>query len=84
MRGIKKLTVFSRKIVSAADSRLDLSAPALEQTFREQHLGEHGEGGKFGEPGPVGRTTGVCQCNCYKKGLNVRWAKNDKRMCSEG
>ncbi|XP_078381057.1 uncharacterized protein LOC144663858 [Oculina patagonica] len=52
MRGIKKLTVFSRKVVSAADSRLDLSAPILKQKVRSQTSGDDGYGGRFGVPGP--------------------------------
>lgn len=61
MRGIKKLTVFSRKVVSAADSRLDLSAPILKQEVRSQKSGDDGYGGRFGVPGPKGKATGVCQ-----------------------
>ncbi|XP_078380197.1 uncharacterized protein LOC144663138 [Oculina patagonica] len=53
MRGIKKLTVFSRKVVSAANSRLELSAPALMQTFKLQKAGDDGDGGVFGVPGPI-------------------------------
>ncbi|KAL9956907.1 hypothetical protein ACROYT_G038462 [Oculina patagonica] len=53
MRGIKKLTVFSRKVISGADSRLDLSAPTLEQKFELQKAGDDGDGGTFGVPGPI-------------------------------
>lgn len=55
MRGMKKLTVFSRRVVSAAESQLDLSAPALTQTFRTQVFGDDGRDGKDGAAGPVGR-----------------------------
>ena len=55
MRGIKKLTVFSRRVVSAAETQWDLSAPTLTQTFRTQIFGDDGQGGKDGAVGPVGR-----------------------------
>ena len=57
MHGIKKLTVFSRKVVSAAESQLDLSAPTLTQTFRTQVYGDDGQDGKDGAAGPVGRAS---------------------------
>ncbi len=59
MRGIKKLTVFSRKVVSAANSRLELSAPALMHTFKLQKAGDDGDGGVFGVPGPIGKATSL-------------------------
>ena len=55
MRGIKKLTVFSRRVVSAAESQLDLSAPTLTQTVKTQVFGDDGRDGKDGAAGPVGR-----------------------------
>ena len=57
MHGIKKLTVFSRRVFSAAQSQLDLSAPTLTQTFRTQVFGDDGQDGKDGVAGPVGRAT---------------------------
>lgn len=57
MRGIKKLTVFSRKIVSAKNSELDLRAPNLKQTPKTQEPGDDGEPGRNGAPGPIGKGT---------------------------
>ena len=66
MRGIKKLTVFSRRVFSAAQSQLDLSAPALTQTFRTQVFGDDGQDGKDGVAGPVGRATNL-KNYCFNK-----------------
>ena len=54
MRGIKKLTVFSRKVVSKKNSQLDLRAPTLKQTFSTQSPGDNGQPGSNGAPGPIG------------------------------
>lgn len=59
MRGIKKLTVYSRRVVSEAASELDLSAPTLTQPSKTQQYGDDGLGGKQGVPGPTGRPHGV-------------------------
>ncbi|KAL9964363.1 hypothetical protein ACROYT_G027994 [Oculina patagonica] len=53
MRGIKKLTVFSRRVLSKAASKLDLSASTLTQPSKTQQFGDDGLGGKQGVPGPT-------------------------------
>ncbi|XP_078383070.1 uncharacterized protein LOC144665665 [Oculina patagonica] len=53
MRGIKKLTMFSRKIVSGKNSQLDLRAPELKQTVKTQAPGDDGQPGRNGAPGPT-------------------------------
>ncbi|KAJ7390265.1 hypothetical protein OS493_026138 [Desmophyllum pertusum] len=53
MHGIKKLMLYSRKVTSAADSRLDLSAPTLTQTFVSLIAGTDGDDGEQGVPGPI-------------------------------
>lgn len=56
MRGIKNLTMFSRKVSFSRDSRLDLSAPALSQDLSTPKTpGAFGNDGKFGVNGPTGR-----------------------------
>ena len=57
MRGIKKLTVFSRKVTSMQGSRLDLSAPVLTQSFQSLPPSSDGADGRDGVPGPTGRAT---------------------------
>jgi len=74
MRGIKKLTVFSRRVFSAKESQLDLSAPTLTQTFRTQVFGDDGQDGKDGSAGPVGRATSHNNY-CFKK-------KKKKAICT--
>ena len=59
MRGIKKLTVFSRKLSFLRESRLDLRAPDLHQSFNPQSAGDDGDDGKHGVHGPAGRVRGV-------------------------
>ncbi|KAJ7388769.1 hypothetical protein OS493_035734 [Desmophyllum pertusum] len=53
MRGMKKLTVFSRKVISKKGSRLDLRAPTLKQNWNFPSLGKDGVGGMHGVPGPI-------------------------------
>ncbi|KAL9964359.1 hypothetical protein ACROYT_G027990 [Oculina patagonica] len=53
MRGIKKLTVLSRRVLSKEASELDLSAPTLTQPSKTQQFGDDGLGGKQGVPGPT-------------------------------
>ncbi len=54
MRGIKTLTMFSRKVSFLSGSRLDLRAPDLHQRFNAQSAGDDGDDGKHGVPGPTG------------------------------
>ena len=63
MRGIKKLTVYSRKIVSGKDSKLDVRAPTLRQVFSDLAPSTPGVRGESGVAGPKG--TGIKE----KKGL---------------
>ena len=56
MRGIRKLTMFSRKLVFTNGSQLDLRAPDLRQNFPTLSLGEDGDDGKHGEDGPQGKS----------------------------
>ena len=82
MRGIKKLTVFSRRVISKAASKLDLSAPTLTSTARSQQYGDDGHGGKQGVPGPEGRTNGVSDL-VLKMNPAKSWAINEfKRTMS--
>ncbi|KAL9964355.1 hypothetical protein ACROYT_G027986 [Oculina patagonica] len=53
MRGIKKLTLFSRRVLSKRGSELDLSAPTLTQPTKTLHYGDDGLGGRHGVPGPI-------------------------------
>ena len=57
MRGIKKLTVYSRKVVSGKDSKLDVRAPTLRQIFSDLAPGTPGVRGESGVAGPKG--TGI-------------------------
>ena len=57
MRGIKKLTVYSRKVVSGKDSKLDVRAPTLRQVFSDLAPGTSGVRGESGVAGPKG--TGI-------------------------
>ena len=57
MRGIKKLTVYSRKVVSGKDSKLDVRAPTLRQEFSDLAPGTPGVRGESGVAGPKG--TGI-------------------------
>ena len=59
MRGIKKLTVYSRKVAFLNGSRLDLSAPNVSQRFVNLAAGADGVNGKHGPNGPTGRAIGV-------------------------
>ncbi|KAL9982791.1 hypothetical protein ACROYT_G004896 [Oculina patagonica] len=54
MHGIRKLTIYSRKVSFAKDSRLDLRAPDLSQSFPTQSSGDDGHDGKHGVDGPIG------------------------------
>ena len=55
MRGIKKLTMFSRKLSFLSGSKLDLRAPGLPRRIRSRGPGADGHDGKSGVHGPVGR-----------------------------
>ena len=57
MRGIKNLTIYCRKVSFVKDSKLDLSAPDLLQTFPTLSAGEDGHDGKDGADGPIGRVS---------------------------
>ena len=54
LRGIKRLTIFSRKMVFSKDSQLDLRAPKLVQNFNILPPGSDGDDGKHGVHGPTG------------------------------
>ena len=54
MRGVRKLTKFTRKVAFMKGSRLDLRAPSLSQTFKQLQPGGNGENGKHGAHGPRG------------------------------
>ena len=57
MRGIKKLTVYSRKVVSGKDSQLDVRAPTLSpqyDTSLSLAPGTPGVPGQNGVAGPKG------------------------------
>ncbi|XP_078358122.1 uncharacterized protein LOC144642894 isoform X1 [Oculina patagonica] len=53
MRGIKKLTMYSRQVSFLKGSRLDVSAPSLPQSFRTLAPGTDGDDGKHGVHGPI-------------------------------
>lgn len=55
MRGIKKLTMYSREVAFVNDSRLDLRAPDLSQTLPTLAAGADGDDGKHGLHGPSGK-----------------------------
>lgn len=56
MRGIRKLTMFSRKLSFLKDSKLDLRAPALSQNLNTPPApGTDGDDGKHGVDGPTGK-----------------------------
>lgn len=59
MRGIKKLTVFSRKVSFLKESQLDLRAPDLLQSFNTLSAGDDGDDGKHGVHGPTGRVWSI-------------------------
>ena len=71
MRGIKKLTVYSRKVVSEKDSQLDVRAPTLRQEFESLAPGAPGVPGLNGVPGPKGTVQG----KSGKKGNKKRTIK---------
>ena len=54
LRGIKNLTIFSREVTFTEDSRLDLSAPDLDQDLNILPPGSDGDDGKHGVHGPTG------------------------------
>ena len=54
LRGIKNLTIFSREVIFTEDSRLDLSAPDLDQDLDILPPGSDGDDGKHGVHGPTG------------------------------
>ncbi|KAL9982966.1 hypothetical protein ACROYT_G005081 [Oculina patagonica] len=53
MRGIRKLTLYSRKVSFVKESRLDVSAPSLLQNLPTQSPGTDGDDGKHGLHGPT-------------------------------
>ncbi|XP_078356298.1 uncharacterized protein LOC144642898 isoform X2 [Oculina patagonica] len=53
MRGIKKLTMFTRKVIFMKGSQLDLSAPSLSQKFNKLQPGADGGNGRHGADGPI-------------------------------
>ena len=55
MRGIKKLTMYSREVAFLKDSQLDLRAPDLRQNFDTLPPSSDGDDGKHGVHGPIGR-----------------------------
>lgn len=55
MRGIKKLTMYSRELVFVNESLLDLRAPDLSQTLPTLAAGADGDDGKHGANGPSGK-----------------------------
>lgn len=55
MRGIKKLTMYSREIAFVNESLLDLRAPDLSQTLPTLAAGADGDDGKHGVHGPSGK-----------------------------
>lgn len=54
MRGIRKLTLYSRKVSFVKESRLDVSAPGLSQNLPTLPPGTDGDDGKHGVHGPTG------------------------------
>ena len=63
LRGIKNLTIFSREVIFTEDSRLDLSAPDLDQDLNILPPGSDGDDGKHGVHGPTGELRG---CRKFK------------------
>lgn len=55
MRGIKKLTMYSREMAFVNESLLDLRAPDLSQTLPTLAAGADGDDGKHGVNGPSGK-----------------------------
>ncbi len=55
MRGIRKLTMYSREVSFVNESQLDLRAPDLSQVPPNLAAGENGDDGKHGVDGPIGR-----------------------------
>ncbi|CAH3128096.1 unnamed protein product, partial [Pocillopora meandrina] len=53
LRGIKRLTILSRKVIFSKDSRLDLRAPNLVQNFNNLSPGSDGDDGEHGVHGPT-------------------------------
>lgn len=53
LRGMKRLTIFSREVIFTKDSRLDLRAPDLEQNLNILSPGSDGDDGKHGVHGPA-------------------------------
>lgn len=56
MRGIKKLTMYSREIAFVNESLLDLRASDLSQSLPTLAAGADGDDGKHGVHGPSGKT----------------------------
>lgn len=54
MRGMKKMTMYSREIVFFKESKLDLGAPKLSQKILKLDPGEDGSDGKHGVHGTIG------------------------------
>lgn len=56
MCGVRKLTMFSRKLSFLKDSKLDLRAPAMSQDLDTPPApGTDGDDGKHGVDGPTGK-----------------------------
>ncbi len=65
MRGIKKLTTYSRKVSFVKDSRLDVRAPSLSQDLPILPPGTDGDDGKHGVHGPTGNYRVLLVINIY-------------------
>ena len=75
MRGIKKLTVYSRKVVSGKDSQLDVRAPTLSpqyDTSLSLAPGTPGVPGQNGVAGPKG--TGVKRNREFNALVQRHWS----------
>ena len=55
MRGIKKLSMYSREVVFLKGSTLNLRAPELKQEFQTLPPSSDGDDGKHGVNGAIGR-----------------------------
>jgi len=55
MRGIKKMTMYSREVAFVNESLLDFRAPDLSPTLPPLAAGANGDDGKHGVHGPSGK-----------------------------